>query len=65
MYKLINNITTKTTACILRLNDSAFIPMDETNSDYQVYLRWLDGYELQGHEWVKVAESNTPEPADA
>ena len=36
---------------ILRKEDSAFIPFDEANTDYQEYLEW-------------VAEGNTPEAAD-
>ena len=27
--------------CIIRIVDSAFIPFDESNSDYQQYLAWL------------------------
>lgn len=65
MYKLVNDSTTKTTACIKRLTDNSFIPLDENNSDYQTYLRWLDGYELQGSEWVKTSDGNQPLPADA
>ena len=49
---------------ILRIADNSFIPYDPTNSDYQVYLKWLDGYELQGREWVKTSDGNTPLPAD-
>tara|TARA_R100000278_G_C5464708_1_gene162232 strand:- start:220 stop:381 length:162 start_codon:yes stop_codon:yes gene_type:complete len=36
---------------IMRIADTAFIPFDPANSDYQAYLEW-------------VAEGNTPEPAE-
>ena len=49
---------------IQRLSDGVFIPFSEGNKDYQQYLKWLDGYELQNNEWVKTSDGNTPEPAD-
>ena len=41
----------ESTTTILRKEDNAFIPSDETNTDYQEYLKW-------------VAEGNTAEAAD-
>ena len=49
---------------IKRLSDNAFIPPDLTNNDYKEYLKWLEGYEIQGMEWVKTSEGNTPLPPD-
>jgi hypothetical protein len=48
MYKLktINNLN-----FVIRLSDNAIIPFDETNTDYQEYLKWLK-------------DGNTPLPAD-
>jgi len=46
MYKLVNYSN-----CIFRIADSAYIPKDPDNTDYQAYLKW-------------VAEGNTPLPAD-
>ena len=36
---------------VIRLEDNAFIPVDESNTDYQEYLKWI-------------AEGNEPLPAD-
>lgn len=63
MYKL-NKIYYKESESVIRLLDGAVIPFDHNNSDYQAYLKWCDGYELQGREWVKTSEGNTPLPAD-
>jgi hypothetical protein len=48
MYKLIN---INGLEIIQRLEDSAFIPFDPANTDYQTYLKWL-------------ADGNTPLPAE-
>jgi hypothetical protein len=60
-YKLTNP---KYGQMVIRLDDEAHIPFDLSNKDYQAYLKWLDGYELQGIEWVKTSDGNTPLPAD-
>jgi hypothetical protein len=46
MYK-----TVKAEKIVLRLSDNSFIPFDESNTDYQEYLKW-------------VAEGNEPLPAE-
>ena len=53
MYKLLPDcVATKTPSKnIQRLSDNSFIPMNEENSDYQAYLKWLEA-------------GNTPLPAD-
>jgi hypothetical protein len=69
MYKLIyDNLMNKNTG-VQRLSDMACIPLDLANIDYQTYLKWLDGYEYQitepmKMEWVKTSDGNTPLPAD-
>lgn len=65
MYKLTPVSTLSNTVnSIIRLSDGACIPFDPNNVDYQNYLKWLDGYELQGRDWVKTSNGNIPEPAD-
>jgi hypothetical protein len=51
-YKLTPSVNeTEPSRSILRLSDNAFIPMDEGNTDYQEYLKW-------------VTKGGVPEPAD-
>ena len=51
MYKLLKNYLSDEPSAVLRIKDNASIPMDEQNTDYQEYLKW-------------VSEGNTPTPAD-
>ena len=51
MYKLCKTWRGEDAPCVIRLFDSATIPFDPANTDYQAYLKWLD-------------EGNTPEPAE-
>jgi hypothetical protein len=51
MYKLSKNPFGGDVKSVLRLSDSACIPFDPDNTDYQEYLKW-------------VALGNTADPAD-
>jgi len=65
MYKLYRSPRTgEMVNVVLRLEDNACIPFDPANTDYQAYLKWLDGYEMVEGELVKTSEGNTPLPAD-
>jgi hypothetical protein len=60
MYKLLlNDFRGNPTQTVQRLSDSAFIPFDPANTDYQAYLAWLE----EGNVPL-AAETNTPLPAD-
>ena len=50
-YKLIKDPLTNEIKTVKRTTDSAFIPFNEANTDYQEYLAW-------------VAKGNTAEEAD-
>jgi hypothetical protein len=52
MFKLIKDRMSNEVNCVQRLSDTAFIPFDPTNTDYQEYLKW-------------VAEGNEPLPPDS
>jgi hypothetical protein len=65
MYQLQKDTHLGKSNIVKRLSDNLFIPFDNGNSDYQDYLKWLDGYEFIGREWVQAKlEGNTPLPAD-
>ena len=51
MYELMHDSLTNNVYAIYRVTDSANIPLDEGNKDYQAYLSW-------------VAEGNTPSDFD-
>jgi hypothetical protein len=41
MYQKLTDSMGQPAQCIKRLSDSAFIPFDPSNTDYQAYLAWL------------------------
>jgi hypothetical protein len=52
MYKQYKDVNGQViTNAIIRISDGATVPFDESNTDYQEYLKW-------------VAEGNTPLPAE-
>ena len=51
MYKLYNDPISGKELGIIRLADTAYIPFEIDNTDYQAYLKWL-------------AEGNVPESAE-
>lgn len=63
-YKLVAPYPPATEPSCVRRSDGWCIPFDPDNSEYQKYLKWLDGYELQGMQWVKTSDGNTPLPPD-
>ena len=42
MYKLIKDTMSGTTTTVQRLSDTAFIPFNPDNTDYQAYLKWVE-----------------------
>ena len=51
-YKLTNDhVVFGKASCIIRLSDNAFIPINNANTDYQAYLKFLE-------------DGGTPLPAD-
>lgn len=50
-YKLSIHPITKEVNCVIDIDTTSLIPLDEANTDYQAYLKWLD-------------EGNEPLPAD-
>ena len=58
LYKLTGNDSEgNKIRTIVRTTDKASIPMDENNTDYQEYLKWLNGED-------PYTEKGTTEPAD-
>jgi hypothetical protein len=51
MYKLIKDPRTNQITCIQVVGENISIPLNPDNTDYQVYLKWLE-------------EGNTPLPAE-
>jgi hypothetical protein len=65
MYQLQKDTYLGKSNIVKRLSDNSFIPFDEANTDYQAYLKWLDGYEYIGEEWAQTnPDGNTPLLAD-
>lgn len=57
MYKLANS-NNITNGVIIRTIDCAFIPPDPANTDYQIYLKWLE----EGNEPLPPDPISEPEP---
>jgi hypothetical protein len=42
MYKLPKTYLNEPSKNVIRIEDEAWIPVDESNTDYQAYLKWLE-----------------------
>ena len=56
-YKLLKDANGNPLNSVRRTTDNAQIPFDEANTDYQEYLKWLNGED-------PYTEKGTPEAAD-
>jgi len=63
MYKIALNSFGESNI-VIRTSDGACIPFDPANTDYQAYLKWLDGYEIVNGQLEKTSDGNQPQPAD-
>ena len=58
LYKLTGNDSEgNKIGAIIRTTDKASIPLDESNTDYQEYLEWVNGED-------PYTEKGIPDPAD-
>jgi len=62
MYKLLKSVTGETN--VVLKDGVTSIPFDPDNTDYQAYLKWVDGYEMVNGQLEKTSEGNTPLPPD-
>jgi hypothetical protein len=60
-YKLVKTVDGEILDIVQRLRDTAFIPFDSANKDYQEYLAWLE----EGNQPLPPDPEPTPEPLTA
>ena len=63
MYKFLLKEPNGIPVSILNTITNTVIPIDDSNHDYKLYLKWLEGYEFIDGEFVKTSDSNVTLPA--